>query len=85
MSLKDGDIEQLKELIKQRAENYPDIEQLIASGKVTCKSGWYQIADSSTFDLVKHYVIGLRSSKDGTLRVQLSKPSKRLRTLASKL
>jgi hypothetical protein len=85
MPLNVEDIEQLKKLIKQRADNYPDIEQLIASGKLTYKSGWYRISDLSTFDLVKHYVVGLRSSKDGTFHVQLSKPSKRLRTLASKI
>ncbi|MGY0561792.1 MULTISPECIES: hypothetical protein [unclassified Luteimonas] len=85
MPLTESEIEELKARTKQFAENYPDIENLIASGKVKYKSGWYQISDSVTFDLVKDYVTGLRSSNDGKLHVKLSKPSKRLKSLAAKL
>lgn len=85
MAITNEEIEKIKSLIKQRAENYPDIEQLISTGKIKYKSGWYQISDSTTFDLVKHYVTGIRSSKSGAMQVKLSKPSKRLRALASKL
>ena len=85
MPITQSEIEQLRARIKQVAENYPDIEGLIASGKIKYKSGWYQINDSDTFDLVKDYVRSLGSSKDGKLRVKLSRPSKRLKSLAAKL
>lgn len=76
---------ELIQLIKDRVANYPDIEQLVASGKLKRKRGWYQVVDLSIFDQIKHYANEFLNANDGTFHVKFEKPSKRLRKLAQDL
>lgn len=41
MSLTEKELADLKKLIRDRADNYPDLEGMVAAGKLSYMSGWY--------------------------------------------
>lgn len=85
MTLPGDEAEKIRQLIKDKASNFPDIDNLVADGKLVRKSGWYQVNDPEAFEALKHYVAELRRTKDGRLQVKIKKPTKQFMALASRL
>lgn len=52
----EDEIATLKKLIKDRVDNYPNLEDLVASGHLIYKSGGHEATDKETHDLIPHYV-----------------------------
>ncbi len=85
MSLTDKDISDMKKMIKDRVDNYPDLEGMVARGLLTYKAGWYEAKNKESYDAIAQYVTSIRVSKEGRAQVKVEKASKRLRALAEKL
>jgi hypothetical protein len=86
MSLTIPDKEELKKLIKDRVENYPDLDAMVASGDLIRRSGsWYEPRSAEAFNAVIQYAKGVRVAKDGRSQIQVGKQSKRLVELAKKI
>lgn len=85
MPLTAKEIADLKRLIKERVDNYPDLEAMVANGQLTYKAGWYEPKNKEAFDAIAPYATSFRVGKDGKGAVKVSKQSKRLKTLADKL
>lgn len=85
MPLTEKEIADLKKLIKDRADNYPDLEGMVAAGKLFYKSGWYEAKSKEAYDAIIQYATSIRVSKDGKAQVKLARASMRLKALAEKL
>lgn len=78
------EMEKMRSDLAQYARDYPDMDALVASGKVIHKSGWYEVQDAETSVLLGKYVQQIEVSASGRLRVKMTKLDKRLAALASK-
>lgn len=85
MPLTEKEIVDLKKLIKDRVDNYPDLEGMVAAGRLFYKSGWYEAKNKEAYDAIIQYATSIRVSKDGKARIKVSRASKRLKALAEKL
>lgn len=85
MPLTEKEVADLKHLIKERVDNYPDLSAMVAAGRLTYKSGWYHPQDKEAFDAIAPYAAAFRVGKDGKGAVKVAKQSKRLKALAEKL
>jgi hypothetical protein len=85
MPLTEKEIADLKKLIKDRADNYPDLEGMVAAGKLSYKSGWYEAKNKEAYDAIIQYATSIRVSKDGKAQIKVARASKRLKALAEKL
>jgi len=85
MSLTTLDREELKKLIKDSVENYPDLDALVANGALVRHRGsWYEPKSTDAFNAIIRYAKAVRVGKDGRGQVQVAKQSKRLAALAKK-
>lgn len=85
MPLTEKEIADLKNLIKERVDNYPDLEAMVANGQLTYKTGWYEAKNKEAFDAIAPYATSFRVDKDGKAAVKVFKQSKKLKILADKL
>jgi hypothetical protein len=85
MPLTEKEIADLKKLIKDRADNYPDLEGMVAAGSLSYKSGWYEAKSKEAYDAIIQYATSIRVSKDGKAQIKVARQSKRLKALADKL
>ncbi|CAG4892798.1 hypothetical protein [Paraburkholderia gardini] len=85
MQLTEKDIADLKKLIRDQVDNYPDLEGMVAAGKLTRKSGWYEATSKEAYDAIIQYATSVRVSKDGKAQIKVARASKQLKALAEKL
>jgi len=85
MSLTEKELADLKKLIRDRVDNYPDLEGMVAAGKLSYMSGWYEATSNEAYDAIVQYATSIRVSKDGTAQIKVARESKRLKALAEKL
>ena len=85
MPLSDKDITDLKRLIKDRVDNYPDLKGMVAAGSLTYKAGWYEAKSKEVYDAIIQDATSIRVSKDGKAQIKVARESKRLKALAEKL
>ncbi len=78
-------MDNIKEYIKNYVENYPDLNKLLEEGRLSHKSGWYEIKDDSIFDLIAPYVTEIKVKKDKMKMVKISKQSTNLQKLTTKI
>lgn len=55
MPLNSEKINELKNLIKKRVENYPDLAQMVADGKLKYKSGWYEVTGKASYEVARRF------------------------------
>ncbi|TAM88589.1 MAG: hypothetical protein EPN41_05500 [Candidimonas sp.] len=79
------EIADLKKLIKDRVNNYPDLEGMVAAGRLSYKAGWYEAKNKEAYDAIIQYATSIRVSKDGKAQIKVERQSKRLKVLAEKL
>jgi hypothetical protein len=77
--------EEVKKLITDRVNNYPDLEGMVAAGRLTYRSGWCEATDAAAYEAVSQYVTALRSGKNGKVQFKLARKSKAQQALAGKL
>ncbi|MFD1841278.1 hypothetical protein [Paracidovorax cattleyae] len=75
----------MKKLIKDRVDNYPDLDSMVAAGSLSYKSGWYEANSKEAHDAIVQYATSIRVSKEGRAQIKVAKQSKRLRALAERL
>lgn len=85
MPLSEKEIADLKKLIKDRVDNYPDLKGMVAAGSLTYKAGWYEAKSKEAYDAIIQYATSIRVSKDGKAQVKVAQESKKLKALAEKL
>lgn len=85
MPLTEKEVAVLKRIIKERIDNYPDLQAMIASGQLTYKAGWYEPNNKEAFDAIAPYATSFRVGKDGKGAVKVSRQSKKLKILVDKL
>lgn len=84
MPLTEKEIADLKKLIKDRVDNYPNLEGMVAAGLLSYKSGWYEAKSKDAYDAIVQYATSIRVSKEGRAQVKVARANKRLKTLAEK-
>lgn len=85
MSLTEKEIADLKKLIGDRVDNYPDLDGMVAAGKLSWKSGWYEAKSKEAYDAIIQYATSIRVSKDGKAQIKVGRRSMRLKALSEKL
>jgi hypothetical protein len=85
MPLTQKEIVDLKKLIKDRVDNYPDLNGMVAAGRLIYKSGWHEATSKEAHDAIVQYATSIRVSRDGKAQVKVARASKRLKVLADKL
>lgn len=85
MSPSEKEIADVKKLIKDRVDNYPDLNGMVAEGSLTYKSGWYEAQSQEAFNAIKQYATSIRISKEGKTQIKVARQSKSLKALAKKL
>ncbi|CAG9241827.1 conserved hypothetical protein [Burkholderia diffusa] len=85
MPLSEKEIADLKRLIKDRVDNYPDLQGMVAAGNLAYKGGWYEAKSKEAYDVIIQYATSIRVSKDGKAQIKVARESKRLKALAEKL
>ena len=85
MSITEKEIADLKKLIEDRVDNYPDLEGMVAAGLLSYKSGWYEASSEEAHDAIVQYATSIRVSRDGKAQIKVGRQSKRLKALAEKL
>lgn len=88
MSLTEKEIADPRKLIGDRVDNYPDLESMVAAGRLTYKFGWYgwyEAKSKQAYDAIIQYATSIRVSKDGKAQIKVWRASKRLKALAEKL
>lgn len=85
MSLTEKEMADLKKLIRDRVDNYPDLDGMIAAGSLMYKSGWYEAKSKEAYDAIIQYATSIRVSKGGKAQIKVARASKRLKALAEKL
>lgn len=69
--------------IKNWVDNYPNIEKMVAEGKLIYKSGWYEPIDEETYLLIGKYIKGIRVNKNGKMQIKICKRSKKLERMVN--
>ncbi|MDD2180634.1 hypothetical protein OIN59_24635 [Acidovorax sp. D2M1] len=85
MPLTEKEIANMKQLIRDQIENYPDLGGMVAEGKLSYKSGWYEANSKEAFDVIIQHAASVRVSKKGKTQIKVRGPSKRLKALAEKV
>lgn len=85
MSLTEKEMADLKKLIRDQVDNYPDLDGMVAAGRLTYTSGWYEAKSKEAYDAIIQYATSIRVSKDGKAQIKVARASKRLKALAEKL
>lgn len=85
MSPTPKEVEDLRKLIKDRVDNYPDLEGLLAAGRLIRKSGWYEATDKEAYDAIIQYATAIRVTKADKTQIKIAPESKRLKALSKKL
>ena len=86
MPLTEKESEELRKLIKERVENYPDLEGLVAKGRLIKKAGWYEAIDEQAYNAIIQYAMAIEvNQKTGKARIKVAPQSKRLAALSKKL
>lgn len=85
MSLAEQEYEYLNKLIKDRVDNYPNLESMVVAGRLNYKSGWYEATSKEAYDAIIQYATSIRVSKEGKAQIKVARVSKRLQALAEKL
>jgi hypothetical protein len=85
MPLTEKEIADLKKLIKDRADNYPNLIGMVVAGKLSYKAGWYEAKSKEAYDAIIQYATSIRVSKDGKAQIKVARASKQLKALAEKL
>ena len=78
MEYTEKDKEKIIDDIKKWVDNYPDIERMVAEGKLVYKSGWYEPKDQETYLLISKYIKEIKVNKNGKTQVKICKISKKL-------
>ena len=77
------DLNDLKAKLKIQVENFPDIANLVATGKLIKKGAWYTAKDKATLDIVGPYMSGARTTKaGGEFKIQKPPNEKMKRSVA---
>lgn len=85
MPLTAKETEEFRNRIKERFDNYPDLDGLIAAGSLVKKSGWYEPQDEPGYNAIIQYATAIEiNRKTGKARIKVSPQSKRLRALSKK-
>ncbi|WP_395949483.1 hypothetical protein ACFWHB_03725 [Aeromonas mytilicola subsp. aquatica] len=58
---------------------------MVADGKFKYKSGWYEVTDKASYEAVVHYATAMKINNDEKAQVNISKMSKKLKSLAEKI
>lgn len=85
MPLTVKEVADLKMMVKDRVDNYPDLEGMVAAGKLSYKAGWYEATNKDAYDAIIQYAASIRVSKDGKAQIRVARASRRLKALAEKL
>jgi hypothetical protein len=85
MALTEDEFAQMRRLVKDRVENYPDLAGMVAVGRLIKRGAWYQPTEKAAHDAIIQYATAIRVSKDGKGQIKVSKPSKSLKAIAAKL
>lgn len=85
MPITEKEIADLKKLIKDQVDNYPDLEGMVAAGLLSYKSGWYEAKSKEAHDAIVQYATSIRVSRDGSAQIKIARQNKRLKALAEKL
>lgn len=85
MPLTEKDVADMKALIKDRVANYPRLNEMVATGLLIYKSGWYEATGKEAYDAIIQYATSIRVSKEGKAQVKIARESKRLKAIAAKL
>jgi len=85
MSITEEEIADLKKLIKDRVDNYPDLEGMVAPRLLSYKSGWYEAKSKEPHDAIVQYATSIRVSRDGRAQIKVARQNKKLKALAEKL
>lgn len=85
MLLTEKEIVDLKKLIKDRVDNYPDLDGMVAAGRLSYGSGWYEAKNKEAYDAIIQYATAIRVSKDGKAQIKVARASRKLKALAKKL
>ncbi|MGH8390200.1 MAG: hypothetical protein ACRESJ_32780 [Pseudomonas sp.] len=52
MPLTEKDVADMKTLIKDRVANYPRLNEMVATGLLIYKSGWYEATGKEAYDAI---------------------------------
>lgn len=85
MALTADEIAQLRKTIKDQVDNYPDLEGMVAAGRLRKRGAWYEPLDKAAHDAIVQYASAIRVSNTGKGEVKVRKPSKSLKAIARKL
>lgn len=65
-----------KKLIKDRVDNYPDLEGMVAAGLLSYKSGWYEAKSKEAHDAIVHSIYHFDQSEQRRKRADQSSAAK---------
>lgn len=86
MILSPEKIAELKVAIRKHMEGYPDVSALLASGKLSKKSGYYIASNKATWDACAPYMPAVLVTKSREGRFKLHRrPSEKMRRDAARL
>lgn len=85
MPLTADEVAHLRKTIKDRVDNYPDLDGMVAAGRLRKRGAWYEPLDKAAHDAIIQYASEIRVSKDGKGEIKVRRPSKSLKAIAKKL
>jgi hypothetical protein len=85
MALTPNEVAKLRKAIKDQVDNYPDLEGMVAAGRLRKRGAWYEPVDKAAHDAIVQYASEIRVSKDGKGEIKVRRPSKSLKAIARKL
>ena len=77
----DLDLHTLKRRAQEVVDNYPDIDAMVADGRLIAKRGWYVAANQEVLDAVSAYATAVEVRRDGTSLLKIPKQTKRSKAL----
>ncbi|PZP99155.1 MAG: hypothetical protein DI587_10875 [Variovorax paradoxus] len=84
MPMDADEINRFRNSTKALVDGFPDLDAMLANGRLEFKRGWYAARDAAAQDALAPYVNAVRVGRDKTHWVKISKPSAALRKLAAK-
>lgn len=85
MPLTPEEIAKIKQSVKDSVNNYPDLQGMLAAGRLKKRGAWYEPLDKEAHDQIIQYAVGVRTSPSGRSEVKLSTLTKALQVLAKQL
>lgn len=85
MSFTEREIAHLKKIIKDRVENYRDLEGMVAAGRLIYKGGWYEATDAEAHNAIVQHAREIRFNKNDKVQIKFAKQDAKLKALAQKL